>query len=191
MSIGSRIKELREIKNISRNEFAEMIGVTVSAISNYENGVSFPKEPILFKIIEALDCDANYLFQDVVKLKEQVHNVTLTEYEMIKKYRLLNKSGKDIVKTVLDREFDHLYQSDLVVHLPDGTELLIECKIPNSRDKAPIIPAYAKAIKKFQPEIESEIASHIMANVTNKCTRIEIPENADTSKDDIMNDENI
>ena len=59
MSIGSRIKELREGKHISRNEFADMIGVTVGAISNYENDLSSPKEPILFKIIEALECEPN------------------------------------------------------------------------------------------------------------------------------------
>ena len=51
MSIGSRIKELRELNGISRNEFASMLGVTVGAISNYENDVSSPKEPILFKIL--------------------------------------------------------------------------------------------------------------------------------------------
>ena len=55
MSIGSRIKELRERNGLSRNELATMLGVTVGAISNYENDVSSPKEPILFKIIEGLN----------------------------------------------------------------------------------------------------------------------------------------
>ena len=66
MSVGSRIRELRESKDISRSELAEAIGVTVGAVSNYENEVSSPKEPILFKIMKALKCDANYLFQDSI-----------------------------------------------------------------------------------------------------------------------------
>lgn len=68
MSVGSRIRELREDKELSRAELADKIGVTIGAISNYENEVSSPKEPILFKIMEVLECDANYLFQDSINI---------------------------------------------------------------------------------------------------------------------------
>ena len=108
MSIGSRIKELRELNGISRNEFASMLGVTVGAISNYENDVSSPKEPILFKIIESLNCDANYIFQDSVKIKTQQNDVTLAEYEHIKKYRGLDDHGKEIVDYALDKETERI-----------------------------------------------------------------------------------
>ncbi|MBP3604752.1 MAG: helix-turn-helix transcriptional regulator [Lachnospiraceae bacterium] len=114
MSIGSRIKELRENKNISRNDFATMIGVTVGAISNYENDVSSPKEPILFKIIEALECEPNYIFQDMVKIKNQNNDVTIAEYEHIKKYRFISThspNGASVVDTVLDREYSIATQS--------------------------------------------------------------------------------
>jgi transcriptional regulator with XRE-family HTH domain len=106
MSIGSRIKELRELNGISRNEFASMLGVTVGAISNYENDVSSPKEPILFKIIESLNCDANYIFQDSVKIKTQQNDVTLAEYEHIKKYRDLDEHGKEMVDFTLEKEYE-------------------------------------------------------------------------------------
>ena len=43
MSINSRIKERREELGLSRNDLADIIGVTPSAIANYENGVSSPK----------------------------------------------------------------------------------------------------------------------------------------------------
>ena len=106
MSIGSRIKELRERNGLSRNELATMLGVTVGAISNYENDVSSPKEPILFKIIESLDCDANYLFQDSVKIKTQQNDVTLAEYDHIKKYRDLDGHGKEMVDFTLTKEWE-------------------------------------------------------------------------------------
>lgn len=106
MSIGSRIKELRELNGISRNEFASMLGVTVGAISNYENDVSSPKEPILFKIIESLNCDANYIFQDSVKIKTQQNDVTLAEYEHIKQYRDLDDHGKEMVDFTLEKEYE-------------------------------------------------------------------------------------
>lgn len=64
MSIGNRIKEARENLKLSRNELANLLGVTPSAVSNYENNISSPKEPVLYKLFEALQCDANFLFQD-------------------------------------------------------------------------------------------------------------------------------
>lgn len=105
MSVGSRIRELREKRNLSRNDLADLIGVTVGAISNYENEVSSPKEQILFKIIEALECDANYIFQDVINMTAIENDVTLPEYDMIKKYRSLDHHGKELVDIVLKKEF--------------------------------------------------------------------------------------
>lgn len=47
MSINSRIKEIREELEMSRQELADKIGVTPSAIANYENGVSSPFRRII------------------------------------------------------------------------------------------------------------------------------------------------
>lgn len=187
MSIGSRIKELRENKNISRTDFASMIGVTVGAISNYENDVSSPKEPILFKIIEALDCDANYLFQDMVKIKSQNNDVTLAEYDFIKKYRSLSDHGKIIVDYVLESEY--LHTNDI----PIGYELL------NKKGKAKILDIIsefggdARYNKNVTTDEQIDAAENLMEfvlNAANARTDIDIPENVDTSDNDIMDDEN-
>lgn len=85
MSVGSRVKELRESKGMSRSELADRIGVTIGAISNYENEVSFPKEPILFRLMGVLGCDANYLFQDSINIPSMKNNISIAEYEHIKK----------------------------------------------------------------------------------------------------------
>ena len=106
MSVGSRIKELRENKGLSRNELANLLGVTVGAISNYENEVSSPKEPILFKIMDVLNCDANYLFQDALDMPAMKNSVSVDEFERIKKYRLLDDHGKEIVNIVLEKEYE-------------------------------------------------------------------------------------
>lgn len=110
MSVGSRIKELRESKGISRSELADKIGVTIGAISNYENEVSSPKEPILFKLMEILGCDANYLFQDSINIPSTKNNISISEYEHIKKYRKLDTHGKDMVDTVLQKEYDRIVE---------------------------------------------------------------------------------
>ena len=63
MGIGKRIKEARKLKGLTQTELANMIGVTPSAITNYENETSHPKEPVLYKLFEALGCDANFFFK--------------------------------------------------------------------------------------------------------------------------------
>lgn len=108
MGIGYRIKEARENLGFTQTELGKMIGVTGSAITNYENETSHPKKPIMYKLIEALKVDANYLFQDCVKLPKEANDVTLAEYEHIKKYRLISTHSPDgavVVDTVLDREY--------------------------------------------------------------------------------------
>ena len=110
MSVGSRIKELREDKEMSRSELADKIGVTIGAVSNYENEVSSPKEPILFKIMEVLGCDANYLFQDSINMPLMKNNFSVFEHNLIKKYRELDDHGKDMVDTVLKKEYDHIIE---------------------------------------------------------------------------------
>ena len=106
MSVGSRIKELRENKGLSRGELANLLGITVGSISNYENEVSSPKEPILFKIMDILNCDANYLFQDALDMPVMKNSVSVDEYIIIEKYRLLDSHGKEMVDFTLERNMN-------------------------------------------------------------------------------------
>ena len=62
MSIGERIKERREELGITQIQLAELIGVTKGAIGNYETDANSPKASIMYKVFEALQCDANYIF---------------------------------------------------------------------------------------------------------------------------------
>lgn len=104
MGIGKRIKEARKAINMTQEELANVLGITKSAIANYENETSHPKEPILYKMFDALNVDANYLFQDVVNLPKDKNDVTLAEYEHIKKYRNLDDHGRKIVDYILEEE---------------------------------------------------------------------------------------
>lgn len=48
MSIGRKLKELRGNKTL--NEVAEVLGITPSALSNYENDFRIPRDEIKKKI---------------------------------------------------------------------------------------------------------------------------------------------
>lgn len=105
MSIGDRIKEAREHRNLSRSELAEKANVTMSAISNYENSISFPKESVLLKLMDILEIDANFLFQDMVEKKPSVY-LTPSENTLIDKYRRLDAFSKELVDLVIDKELE-------------------------------------------------------------------------------------
>ena len=105
MGIGRRIKEARENLGLTQNELAERVGITASAITNYEKETSHPKESIMYKLIEILNVDANYLFQDVVKINYQFE-ANFSEQEIIKKYRVLDEHGKSLIDLVLNSEYE-------------------------------------------------------------------------------------
>lgn len=64
MSFGQRMREQRKALGISRTELAQQLGVSPSAIGNYEQDTSFPKEPVLLRLFDCLETDPNTLFQD-------------------------------------------------------------------------------------------------------------------------------
>lgn len=94
MSIGSRIKEARKHRSLTQEELALSIGVTKGAIANYENEVSVPKIDLLIKLMQTLDVDANYLYQDDVQM--------------------LNKKG---LTTIPDDETSAFTDTDLIMRL--------------------------------------------------------------------------
>lgn len=116
MSFQDRLKEQRESIGMTRAELAEILGVTQAAIGNYENGVSTPKADILFKVFDALKCDANYLFQDEMNELTKPFTLTVKEKEHIKKYRTLDEYGKDMVNTVLEKELYRTNQQKAVIY---------------------------------------------------------------------------
>ena len=103
MSIGTRIKELRTGMNLTQEELAKSINVTKGAIANYEKEVSIPKPEIMYKLFSALNCDANYLYQDDIKnLKQDTYS--LVEKKLVSDYRKLDDHSKEVVQVVIRKE---------------------------------------------------------------------------------------
>lgn len=94
MSFGSRLRERREALGLKQSELGKLLGVTGSAVGNYENGVSSPKADVLYKAFDVLQCDANYLFQD--DMAEVAYTDEETgEFKLLEMFRKLNAEGKD------------------------------------------------------------------------------------------------
>ena len=107
MGLANRLKERREQLGLTQGEVASILGITPGAVGNYENGVSTPKADILFKVFDALKCDANYLFQDEMKNLSKKDVATPFEMDhLVKKYRDLVPHGKEMVDFTLEKEYE-------------------------------------------------------------------------------------
>lgn len=100
MTFGNRCRARREELGMSRAQLAGLLGVSVSAVSNYETGVSFPKEEVLLRLFDALHTDPNTLFQD--SFRGGGHVLSRSERALIDRCRALSPRGRETVKHLAD-----------------------------------------------------------------------------------------
>ena len=100
MGFGERMQACREALGLSRQELALLLGVSPSAVSNYEKNISFPKEEVLLRLFDALGTDPNTLFQDSFRQGGQV--LSRSERQLLEAYRGLSPKGRETVRSVVD-----------------------------------------------------------------------------------------
>lgn len=125
MSFGERIKFRRGELKLSRGELVGRLGVSPSAVSNYENGLSFPKEDVMLRLFDSLETDPNQLFRDSFRGGGQA--LSSEEQTLLRKFRELSPLGRETVQSV--------------------TEALWACRqetspLPAERPEGRIIPLY-------------------------------------------------
>ena len=60
-TLGQKLKELRNSRNLTAREVAEAVGLTRNAIINYESDTREPSLQILKKLCDFFDVSADYL----------------------------------------------------------------------------------------------------------------------------------
>ena len=95
MSFASRLRQAREQSGLTQQDLAEKLGVTKSAIGNYENGVSSPKWDVLLKIFDVLQVEPNFLYQDSFSF-DSADPVVLTPQQsaLLSSFDQLNEEGQ-------------------------------------------------------------------------------------------------
>ena len=110
MTFGERLTELRKENGYNtRNEFAEVLGIPSTTLRNYETGVREPGHTFLKKVSEFFNVSVDYLLC-LTDDKKVLNSFQLqkSEIEMISKYRRLDSYGKDIVNTILQKEYNRV-----------------------------------------------------------------------------------
>lgn len=99
MAFGNRVRARREEVGLSRADLAKRLGVSLSAISNYETGVSFPKEEVMLRLFDCLETEPNVLFRDSFSGGARV--LGETEQALLTQYRGLSPLGRETVRSVV------------------------------------------------------------------------------------------
>ena len=99
MSFGEQLRRRREELGLSREVLAERLGLSRSAIGNYETDIAFPKEEVLLKLFNALEVDPNYLFRGSFR---HSFNCSDSEQRMLEQYRALPQAARQTVRAVMD-----------------------------------------------------------------------------------------
>ena len=113
MSLGTRLKAARSDKKLTQKELAALVGVTGSAIGNYEKSVSSPNEETLIRLMSVLDVDANYLYADDITTHSLIPDLSESEQRLFNIYHSLNPLGQDkLLEYARDLSENERYQKD-------------------------------------------------------------------------------
>lgn len=108
MSVGSRIKEARIRAGITQEQLASALNISKGAVGNYENDTNYPKTEVIFNLCRILKCDANYIYQDDIKVSSDF-KIAVPEQRLLKQYRSLDEHGKSVVDTLLRMEYERCF----------------------------------------------------------------------------------
>ena len=105
MAFNDRLKESRTNAGLTQEQLSEKLGIAKSTLSGYESGNREPSIANVAKILDILDVDANYLYQDEV---EKITNVVINieEKTILEKYRELDEHGREMVDFTLEKEYE-------------------------------------------------------------------------------------
>ena len=108
--VEEQLKSLIIERYGSLKKFAESVDIAWSTLDGViKRGVNKANITSLIKICEGLNIDCESLYYgDIITKQTILKQEPLTEEEQnhIKKYRSLNKDGKEVVDIILDREFE-------------------------------------------------------------------------------------
>lgn len=102
MAFNDRLKEARISAGMTQEQLASQIGVAKSTVTGYEKGNSEPNMLTVQRIMQALNIDANFLWQDEMMNTTQLV-INLEEKELLKKYRSLEECDRELINCLTER----------------------------------------------------------------------------------------
>lgn len=80
VNFGNRLKTLRIKKKLTQQQLADLLGLTKSVISAYENGLRYPAYDVLIKIARIFKVSTDFLLG--VEIKREIDTSGLTDEQV-------------------------------------------------------------------------------------------------------------
>lgn len=80
VNFGNRLKTLRIKKKLTQQQLADLLGLTKSVISAYENGLRYPTYDVLIKIARIFKVSTDFLLG--VEIKREIDTSGLTDEQV-------------------------------------------------------------------------------------------------------------
>jgi len=113
MSIGKRIKIMREKINLTQEEFADKVRISRSALANYECGAREPKGEILVRMADNLGTTTDYLLGRTEELSQE--NKKPKQPDLEAPYR--QKNPGDAYLKISELAYEYNLPDELVLSL--------------------------------------------------------------------------
>ncbi|WFR55131.1 helix-turn-helix transcriptional regulator [Anaerocolumna sp. AGMB13025] len=98
MTIGDRLRELRENLGFMQITVSKKIGISNKVLSNYENNISTPDLQTLILLCSFYKVSSDYLLGLTIKEPLAESKVTEEEKKILNYYNRLNEENKDASK---------------------------------------------------------------------------------------------
>lgn len=108
MDISKRLKELREIHNLTQEELAKGLNVSRTTISNYENGSRSPDIEMINNIADFYNITINSIFSDEIEYKPK-QIVNHFKYKVITVVALLFSTLIIILSNIIPKGYNYGY----------------------------------------------------------------------------------
>lgn len=105
MDFGTRLKILRKEKDLSQENFAKQLGVSRSAVGNYETNQNMPTAEILNKMSEIFQCSIDYILckTDIKNAEQQDDPLGLAKIGFnMKDYTPPTETQKEQIKVIIE-----------------------------------------------------------------------------------------
>lgn len=124
MTFGERIIEARKAKGFSQKALADALGVTPMRMSHWENDKREPSIDYIKRLVKILGVSADYLIGTAPA------ELSATDSALVKRYRLLDGHGREIVDTILQIEIDRSEETltlmEFLTPVAAGTGIMFE-----------------------------------------------------------------
>ena len=106
MTFGERIRELRQVKNLTLRDMAKKVRVTFTYLSKIENQKlsfgEFPSDDLIVKLARVLDADADELLLLAEKIPEAIRKRVLERPDVFRRMAALDDKRLDGVAEFID-----------------------------------------------------------------------------------------